>query len=162
MAKRKLDALTARELRKELQKRQGRAQDLEKRRDQLVSDIEGIDQELEELGVTSTGASRGRTTTSRRRGPGRPKKKRGPGRPRGSRTRGAGNRTRLSDTIASILSDGRPRRVTEIVQEVLQQGYTSRSKNFSNIVSQALSNDGRFEKLGRGQYGLKQQEGTSG
>jgi hypothetical protein len=45
--------------------------------------------------------------------------------------------------------------VAEAAEAVVAAGYKSKSKDFQNIVSMALSKDKRFRRVRRGVYALK-------
>ena len=78
---------------------------------------------------------------------------------RGGR-RGAGGRARNSQSLVSVLEsvlgNGKPMKVGDIVDAVTSGGYRSNSANFRGIVNQTLIKERkRFSPVERGVYQLK-------
>ena len=58
----------------------------------------------------------------------------------------------LPDSIASAMDKGAVVSPAEAGQLVKANGYKTKSKTFGVSVSQALTKDKRFKRVGRGQY----------
>jgi len=71
--------------------------------------------------------------------------------------RGAGRRPRnesLEAFLRKAMSGGKAMGIPELTVAVKRLGYASSSKNLSKIVGMRLSNRKQFKKVGRGQYKL--------
>jgi len=79
---------------------------------------------------------------------GAPKKRRG-------RAKTAKRPAGLASTLAEALKTKDRMSIAEATQAVLATGYTSKSKDFPNLVSMTLANDRRFERVARGVYRLR-------
>ena len=80
------------------------------------------------------------------------------GSPRAKHQGGARRRPRntmnLADALCELLRE-QTMSVTEIAEAVQKAGYKTSSPNFRTIVNQTLLKDGRFKRMGRGQYTAK-------
>jgi hypothetical protein len=137
-----LDRISTSELQAELRRRESDASRLQATRDKLYKQLEEVDRELHALGVSG-----GRSPAARRTG--RPGRKPG-GRPAGGKR--AKNSLSLPDAVADAMEVGAVISPREAADLVLANGYKSTAKNFNMLVSNALAKDGRFKRLGRGQY----------
>jgi hypothetical protein len=149
-----LKSASTAELRRELERRQKAAGRIAARRDQLARKLAQLDAELADLGG-SPSARRGRKPgrkPGRRPGrkPGR-KPGRRPGASAGSRKRPK-NVLTLPDAIAAAMDKGAVISPAEAAGLVKSNGYKTTSKTFNISVSQALTKDKRFKRVGRGQY----------
>ena len=79
----------------------------------------------------------------------RPAAQRAPAMPRRPR---AWNSVTLADAIAMAVEPGATVSPAEAVQLVLSNGFVTNSKSFNVQVTNALSKDRRFGRIGRGQY----------
>ena len=61
----------------------------------------------------------------------------------------------LNDALAQALQGKKGVSIAEAVEAVVALGHKSRSKNFRLLVTQALCNRDRFERVGKGVYALK-------
>ena len=61
----------------------------------------------------------------------------------------------LSSRLAEVLKAKGKCTVAEAAEAALAAGYKSKSKDFANIVSMALSKDKRFRRVRRGVYALR-------
>ena len=61
----------------------------------------------------------------------------------------------LNSKLSEVLKAKGKCTVTEAAEAVLKAGYKSKSKDFANIVSMALSKDKRFRRVRRGVYALR-------
>jgi hypothetical protein len=137
---------TIEELRRELEQKESRLDELKAKRDEL-------DREIAEL--------EGRPAPARR------KSKKKAGRKAGKKARSAGGRRGrgkggkpLLDYIKEVLA-GKPEgmRVKEIEEAVTQAGYRSKSKDFYGIIATTVRDPKHFERLDRGVYRLKGEGG---
>jgi len=131
----------------EIQRRRGLLPKLQRRRQQLAGQLAALDSQI--AGLDGDGAPV-------RRGPGRPPKAAAPemaGTGTGRRRRRRGrNKLSLADVLADVVKPDSPMNVGEIMDAVQKRGYKSSSGQFRNIVSQRLTKDKRFKRVGRGQY----------
>ncbi len=128
-----LTKLTTADLKKELARREKGVTKLEKRRDKIAKELAAVEKDLAALGG---------------------RKPRGGGRPAastGRRTR-AKNDISLPDAVAAAMEVGAVVSPKEAAALVLSNGYKTTSKTFGVQVSQALTKDKRFKRVGRGQY----------
>ena len=125
-----LKTLTTADLEAELKRRKRGDAKLEKRRAKLLAELEIVERELAFLGGKST--RRGRVARS-------------------PRTR-ARNEVSLPDAIAMAMEVRAVVSPKEAAELVLKNGFKTTSKNFGMMVSNALSKDVRFKRIGRGQY----------
>jgi hypothetical protein len=136
MARVKLAKVSVEELKKEIRRRQGKLATLIAARDALNCRIA----ELEALcGAKPTAVARkkaGRRKAARR----------------AVKPARAGS---LSSTLAEALKAKGKWTVAEAAEAALAAGYRSKSKDFANIVSMALSKDKRFRRVRRGIYALR-------
>jgi hypothetical protein len=66
------------------------------------------------------------------------------------------NKTPLPTAIANVMREnGKPMRVMDIMNGVLESGYRSSSDKFRGIVNQTLIKDKNFTQVDRGVYQLK-------
>jgi hypothetical protein len=137
MAKKRLSRVDTSELLSELNRRRRSLPGLKKKRAKLARELAEVDEQIEALGGAAAAAPRGR---------------------RGAGTRAAGtraaNKMSLPEAMTKAMSKTSPMSIKDITTKVQELGYISTSENFSNIVSQTLSKDDRFEKVSRGQYKL--------
>ena len=61
----------------------------------------------------------------------------------------------LNDALAQALQGKKGVSIAAAVEAVLALGHKSRSKNFRLLVTQALCNSDRFERVGKALYALK-------
>ena len=172
MAKRGLAGVTIRQLKQEIARRQRRLTTLQRRRRSVAAQLGELDDEIAALGPARgpgrpAGAKKKRRAVKKKK-VGRPKGKKKVVRTVKKKVRrsakkktargGARGRNKLSlgDTLAKVLNAKRPTRVIDAVKAVLKAGYKTKAKgkNFATIVNQALTSDGRFKKVSRGQYVL--------
>jgi hypothetical protein len=145
-----LKSASTAELRRELERRQKAAGRIAARRDKLARKLAQLDAELADLGG-SPSARRGRKPGRKPgRRPGR-KPGRRPGATAGSRKRPR-NALTLPDAIAAAMDKGAVISPAEAAGLVKTNGYKTTSKTFNISVSQALTKDKRFKRVGRGQY----------
>ncbi len=136
MAKVRLAKVSVEDLKKEIHRRRGILGKLIAARDALDRRIA----ELEGLGIAKPAAAP-------RRKPGRRKAGR-----RAVKPPRAGS---LNSKLSEVLKAKGKCTVTEAAEAVLKAGYKSKSKDFANIVSMALSKDKRFRRVRRGVYALR-------
>ena len=127
----------------EIARREKGAKKLNIQRDRLLKQLEKIDDKLALL-QRGSGRRPGRVT---RRGSSR-RTTRGK---TGTRRRGR-NKVPLTDAIASAMDKGAVVSPKEAAALVKANGYKTTSKTFNIQVSQALTKDKRFKRVGRGQY----------
>ena len=133
-AKPSLDVVTVADLEAEIARRKRGAERLLRKRERLMDQVHGIDQELSELGVAPNGTGMNGTMGTGKR-------------PRNDMT--------LPEAIVGVLQ-GNEMSVTEIADAVQQAGYRTSSANFRTIVNQALIREKKmFKKVGRGVYTTK-------
>ena len=128
---------TIAELRRELAAREGKLKTLTAKRGRLTAQLSAIDREIAKLGGEGVPDKKGRT------------------KPAPKRRKRAKNKQSLTDVLASVLKGKMGVKVAEVARLALSAGYKSASKQFGNIVSQALTADKRFRKISRGVYALK-------
>jgi hypothetical protein len=131
-----LAEFTVAELLGEVEARRSRAARLGAERDRIVAEMARIEAELAAMGASVDGSAAPSLSLPRN----------APRRPR------ARNSVSLADAIAMAVE---PRAVVspaEAVRLVLANGYVTTAGRFSMIVANALSKDGRFKRIGRGQY----------
>jgi len=129
-----LKSLSTDELQRELARRAKDAGKLENRRTKLLAELAEVEKELSFLGG-ALGA-----------GPA-PRAK---GSPTGRKR--AKNDMSLPDAIAQAMEVRAIVSPKEAADLVRANGFTTTSKNFNMMVSNALAKDKRFKRLGRGQY----------
>jgi hypothetical protein len=138
-------ALSTRDLRRELARREKGAGKLQKRHAKLSKQLAVVEREMADLGADAP-ARRGRK-------PGR-MGRRGPGRPKGSA--GRGRRAKGGLTLVQALEHGVRAGTTvspaEAAAAAKRAGYKTKSKTFGVQVATALAKAKTFKKLGRGQY----------
>jgi len=61
----------------------------------------------------------------------------------------------LKDALAQVLEGKDGLSIAQATEELLAQGYKTRSKNPKLLVKQALYHGGRFKRVGRGLFALK-------
>ena len=71
------------------------------------------------------------------------------------RRRPVRNQMTLADTLAKYMKGKRKVTIAEAAESALAAGYETKSRNFRDIVRQALRKDKRFTRVGRGQFILK-------
>lgn len=164
MAKTDLKKLSMAELQAEIERRKnavsGAVRKLERRRktlsttlNRVTKQIADIDKEIAEL----TGEAPKAAAPNRKRGP-----KKGTKRAAKSSTKKASRRGRtgkrpsnkvsLQEAITAVLDTKEPKKVANIVKDVLASGYKTSSPNFRTIVSQTLSKNDEFVSVARGMY----------
>ena len=133
---------TIAELRREIAVREKRLAQLQNQRKGLAKRLAGLDREIVALsGEAVVQRPSGRKKASRTIAAKRA------GHPR----RGAS----LGDVLANVMAGAGNVKVADAAKTALKAGYKTKSSQFGNIVSQALSTDKRFEKISRGIYALK-------
>lgn len=136
---RSIDSLTLGEITQIVRRKQGELKKLHKARASLLRRLDSLDAEIAAIGGgNGAGASlaggRGRLGGRRR-----PK-----------------NAKSLVETLADVMSSGKPMPVGDIVKAVQGAGYRSNSGSFRAIVNQTLIKERkRFASAGRGVYQLK-------
>jgi hypothetical protein len=104
-------------------------------------ELTAIDAELSLLGMNGPTAARRSSRVSKGRSASG----------KGSRSRPK-NKLTLPDAIAAAMDMGAVVSPAEAAKLVKANGYKTTSKTFSVNVSQALTKDERFKRVGRGQY----------
>lgn len=120
-----LDSLSLSDLKRLIHERKKGHADLRKQRNKLLKQLAKIEKQL--------GGESGRRGT-------------------GTRPR---NSMPLAEAIADALKGGKPMKVPEIAQAVMDAGYKSSSPKFTAIVNQTLIKDKRFHATERGVYAMK-------
>jgi hypothetical protein len=146
-------SLSTRELRRELARRESGAAKLSAQHADLSKQMAALEAELADLGVDAP-ARRGRKPGRMgKRGPGRPKgiknKPGKVGRPKGSKNK---NAMSLVEAILKGVRAGSTVSPAEAGAAAKRVGYKSSSPNFGMMVANALSKDGHFKRIERGQY----------
>ena len=114
-----------------LQERRGDLTRLERQRSDLQRKLDGVERQIAKLGGSLRGGRRGA----------------------GGRAR---NEQSLVAVLESVLGNGKPMKVGDIVDAVTAGGYRSNSANFRGIVNQTLIKERkRFAPVDRGVYQLK-------
>lgn len=140
----KLSDVTTDELMRELARREKSKGRLLAKRDTLAKQLADIDARLARLGAEGMAAGKAKAPAGK---PPRKKARR--------RKAGAGrSKQSLADMLATVMSKDQVVSIKELAQAVTAAGYKSKSKHFDTIIGQALKKDGRFKKVGRGQYTL--------
>ena len=124
-------------LKEELRRRLAALPRLIAQRDELNRQLA----ELEALGATEEAA--------------KPAKARAP-RKRARKVQRAKNPVTLAEALAKAIKAKESMSIAEATEAVLASGYKSTSKNFKHVVKQTLSHDKRFERVGTGQYAVKE------
>ena len=184
MAKRGLAGVTIRQLQSEIKRRQSRLKTLQRRRRNVQSQLDELDEEIATLGVArgpgrpakkKVAKKRGRPAKKKKRGrPAKKKAKRKAGRKKAARkktakrgkkkvakkktakkARGGRQKLTLPAALAKVMSKTKPMAIGDIVAAVKKAGYKSSSKGFRGIVSQTLAKEPKYRRRGRGQYVLK-------
>lgn len=132
-----LKSLSTDELQRELARRVKDASKLEGRRAKLLAELAEVEKELSFLG--GGGGASGGAAAPRVRGA-----------PTGRKR--AKNDMSLPDAIAQAMEVRAVVSPKEAADLVRANGFTTTSKNFNMMVSNALAKDKRFKRLGRGQY----------
>ncbi len=130
MAKRQLSDISYDELQAELRRREKHVGALQKKRDRLLKELAAVEAEIREAG--------GSPRTTRH----------------GTRRRRPRNTMNLADALYQLLRK-QTMSVTQVAEAVQKAGYKTSSPNFRTIVNQTLLKDGRFKRVGRGQYTAK-------
>jgi hypothetical protein len=136
-APRGLAGLPLRVIEAELRRRGRSVAALERKRDRLMSRVEKLNRQIQELGGSASvggGGGRGRRSDV------------GRVRPR--------NDMNLVEALAKVLN-GKTMSVTDVTEAVQRAGYRTSSDNFRTIVNQTLIKSDRFKKVSRGQYTAK-------
>jgi len=128
---------TIAKLRLELATTERKLKTLTARRSKLAVELSAIDREIAKLG-----------------GEGIPGKE-GGAKPAPKRRKMARNKQSLADVLASVLKGKSGVKAAEAANLALAAGYKSESKQFANIVTQALSTDKRFRKVSWGVYAVR-------
>jgi hypothetical protein len=133
-------------LRRELDRRQRVASRIAAQRDRLTRKLSSLEAELADLGGVPQARRGHKPGTKPGRRPGRKPTGRS-----GTRTRPK-NELTLTDSIAAAMDKGAVVSPAEAAALVKSNGYKTTSKTFNISVSQALTKDKRFKRVGRGQY----------
>ena len=123
------------ELLAEVDARRAQAARLERERDRIFEQMAAIEAELGAMGITIGGAQ--------------PAAQSAPATARRPRAR---NSVTLADAIAMAVEPGATVSPAEAMQLVLSNGFVTNSKSFNVQVTNTLSKDKRFRRVGRGQY----------
>jgi hypothetical protein len=126
-----MSGLSTQALHNELERRQRRVGQLERKAARLRTAVERVEVKIAALGGPAGG------TKARRGGGTRPTNKEG-----------------LAESLARLLK-GRSMNVTGAAAAVQKAGYLTASPNFRTIVNQTLINSGRFKRVSRGVYSAK-------
>jgi len=124
------------ELLAEIDARRAEAARLERERERILEDMATIEAELAAMGVAVGDGAQ----LAAQRAPATPR------RPR------ARNSVSLADAIAMAVEPGATVTPAEAVKLVLSNGFVTNSQSFNVQVTNALSKDPRFRRVGRGQY----------
>ncbi len=92
-----------------------------------------------------------------------------PAAPAAGRSRGLGARrggrggtgALLAQVVTDALSKHGPMRVPDLITAMRKAGYSSASPNLRSMVSQRLTQDGRFKRVERGVYAIKTTAGPA-
>ena len=128
---------TIAELRRKLATKERKLKTLMARQSRLTLQLSAIDREIGALGGEGTPGKKGGARLA-------PK-----------RRRMAKNKQSLADVLASVLKGKSGVKAAEAANLALAAGYKSESKQFANIVTQALSTDKRFRKVSWGVYAVR-------
>jgi hypothetical protein len=123
------------QLLEEVDRRRTLAARLERERDRILEEMATIEAELAAMGIAVGGAQ--------------PGVQRAPATTRQPRAR---NSVTLADAIAMAVEPGATVTPAEAMTLVLSNGFVTNSKTFNVQVTNALSKDRRFRRVGRGQY----------
>lgn len=127
-------------LRRELDRRQKGLQALIAKRAHLAQELAALDAQLAVLQGTDRASRATRTPPGGRGGPARlalPRQK---------------NSISLPDAVALEAEVGQIVTPPEIARRVLASGYQTQSKTFTAMITNVLSKDARFRRVGRGRY----------
>lgn len=126
MARSKLSNASTIELQREIIRRRRGVASLVRKRDKLMKQLQEVESEIREHGVTvgESGRKRPRNTQN------------------------------LADALAALLSKT-TLSVTEAAEKVQEAGYRTTSPNFRTIVNQTFLKDKRFRRVSRGRYTAK-------
>jgi hypothetical protein len=127
------------ELQLELKRRHRRATQLERKRSQLLEQLDAVEQELKAIGHHEPSPS---TPQTARRSSGKVVTRRA--------ARGGNTKTLL--THLEEVMTGQVLSVSEAADAVIANGYTTTSKTFRTIVNQTLLANDAFVKVERGRY----------
>lgn len=128
------------ELLAEIDARRAQAARLERERESILEQMATLEAELAAMGIAVGGAQPAAqpvpaaTTPPAARGP------------------RARNSVTLADAIAMAVEPGATVSPAEAMQLVLSNGFVTHSKSFNVQVTNTLSKDKRFRRVGRGQY----------
>ena len=135
-----LASLSIDDLRREIERRQKAAGQLQARRELLVAELTDIEAQLKAMGAWHHASARAEESLKPSR------------MARGLRKPRATNAVSLADALAMAVE---PRAVvspTEATELVTANGYVSTAKKLAMAVANTLANDARFKRIGRGQY----------
>ena len=132
---------TIAELRRELATRNRQLDKLKTQRSQVARQLAAVDRKIAALEGEPVSVS--------------PKRAKKAGKRTAKRAGRAGRRKSLPDVLAEAMAGKGKVKVAEAAKLVVAAGYKSKSAQFGNIVSQALSSDPRFRKVSRGIYALR-------
>ncbi|RKY20353.1 MAG: hypothetical protein DRQ55_07915 [Planctomycetota bacterium] len=135
-----LKSLSTTELMRELERRQRGADRLLAKRDKVLAELANIDRELGALGLSGDSKRSGAAATG------------APPRAAGGKRRRAKNAMSLPDALVQACEVGAVVSPAEASELVLANGFKTTSARFNMMVSNALAKDGRFKRIGRGQY----------
>ena len=127
------------ELQLELKRRQRRATQLQRKRSQLLEQLDAVDQELKAIGHHDPSGSGPRTA------------RRSSGKVVTRRAARGGNTKTLLTHLEEVMA-GQVLSVSEAADAVIANGYTTTSKTFRTIVNQTLLANESFVKVERGRY----------
>lgn len=128
-----LSSITTADLAAELARRQKGVSKLQARREKLVAELTGIENDLRDMGLLKGKAGRG------------------PGRPKGSGKRPR-NDMNLSEALTNAADIGAVLSPAEAASLVQANGYHTKGKTFGIQVATALTKHEGFKRIGRGQY----------
>jgi hypothetical protein len=138
-----LTTISLDELRQELDRRQKGLATLLAKRAAIAQELVALDLQIRALQAADRPASRARTGLA---GVARPGAAATIALPRQK------NSISLPDAVALEAEPGQVVTPPEIARRVLASGYHTRSKTFTAVVTNVLSNDQRFKRVGRGRY----------
>jgi hypothetical protein len=118
------------DLQSELRRRQRVTGTLAKRRDRLAAKLSAVEAQIEQIGGSVKGRSRG----------------------------AAGSRPKNDMTLAQALTKAvgsKGMSVADAAEAVQKLGYRTNSSNFRTQVNLALINSGKVKRVGRGQYAVR-------
>jgi DNA-binding protein H-NS len=153
MAKSKLAGISTDALEAEIERRQRAMSSVQTKRNQLIAELAKLDTMLASAGIRPAQLAKtgGGASSGPRNGKGKAGRVGRDGRRIGGRAK---NSQSLSEALLALLKD-RTMSVVEMVKKVQEAGYKTTSPNFRTIVNQTLIKDGRFKRVGRGEYTAK-------